>query len=66
MGYRQTIIPALEKNFRTSLLAYEENRGQLAMVLDGWEALNMIQLEYFEKLEAFYKMVAEYEKELEQ
>jgi cobalt-zinc-cadmium efflux system outer membrane protein len=65
MGYRQSIIPALEKNFRTTLLAYEENRGQLSMVLDGWEALNMMQLEYFEKLETYYNMVAEYEKELE-
>lgn len=65
MGYRRSILPALEKNFRTTLLAYEENRGQLAMVLDGWEALNMMQLEYFEKLEAYYNMIAEYEKELE-
>ncbi|HTF21386.1 MAG TPA: TolC family protein [Chryseolinea sp.] len=65
MGYRQSIIPALEKNFRAALLAYEENRGQLATVLEGWEALNMMQLEYFEELEAFYNMIAEYEKELE-
>jgi outer membrane protein TolC len=65
MGYRQSIIPALEKNFRAAMLAYEENRGQLATVLEGWEALNMMQLEYYNTLEEYYTMVAEYEKELE-
>ncbi|MGC3944995.1 MAG: TolC family protein [Chryseolinea sp.] len=65
MGYKQTIMPALEKNFQASMLSYEENRGSLAAVLDGWEAMNMIQLEYFETLEEYYKMVTEYEKELE-
>ena len=65
MGYQQSIIPALEKNFRAAMLAYEENRGQLSVVLEGWEALNMMQLEYFDTLQEYYTMVAEYEKELE-
>lgn len=64
-GYRESIIPALQKNFRATMLAYEENRGQLAMVLEGWDALNMMQVQYFEQLEAYYKMIADYEKELE-
>jgi cobalt-zinc-cadmium efflux system outer membrane protein len=65
MGYQQSIIPALEKNFNAAMLAYEENRGQLTAVLEGWEALNMMQLEYFGTLEEYYTMMAEYEKELE-
>ena len=65
MGYQQSIIPALEKNFRAAMLAYEENRGQLSVVLEGWEALNMMQLEYFDTLQEYYTMAAEYEKELE-
>lgn len=64
-GYLESIIPALQKNFRATMLAYEENRGQLSMVLDGWDALNMMQVQYFEQLEAYYKMIADYEKELE-
>lgn len=64
-GYRNQIIPALQRNFRSAMMAYEENRGQLALVLEGWEALNMIQISYFEKLEEYYNMVAGYEKELE-
>jgi outer membrane protein TolC len=65
-NYKTSIIPALQRNFRVNMLAYEENRGQLASVLDAWEALNMMQLEYFDRLEAFYTMIADYEKELEQ
>jgi len=65
LGYRQSILPALEKNFQTTLLAYEENRAQLTMVLDGWEALNMMEFAYFEKLESYYTLIADYEKELE-
>jgi hypothetical protein len=47
------------------MLAYEENREQLPMVIDGWEALNMAQMEYLNKTEAYYKMIVSYEKELE-
>ena len=64
-GYRQSILPALRKNFEAALLGYEENRAQLSVVLGAWEALNMMQLEYFEKQEAWYMMLAECEKELE-
>jgi hypothetical protein len=47
------------------MLAYEENREQLPMVIDAWEAMNMAQLEYLEKLENYYNMIVNYEKELE-
>ncbi|MEJ1241710.1 TolC family protein [Chryseolinea sp. T2] len=65
MGYKQSIMPALEKNFQAAMQAYEENRGTLLTVLDGWEAMNMMQLEYFETMDEYYQMVTEYEKELE-
>jgi len=64
-NYRTKIIPALRKNYETLMLAYEENREQLPIVIDGWEAMNMAQMEYLEKLEAYYMMIAAYEKELE-
>ena len=47
------------------MLAYEENREQLPVVIDGWEALSMVQLEYLNKLEEYYTMIVSYEKELE-
>ncbi len=55
----------LRKNYQTLMLAYEENREQLPMVIDGWEAMNMAQMEYLNKLEEYYKMIVSYEKELE-
>lgn len=64
-NYETKIIPALKKNYQTLMLAYEENREQLTMVIDGWEALNMAQMEYLDKLEEYYLMIISYEKELE-
>lgn len=64
-NYDSKIIPALRKNYQTLMLAYEENREQLPIVIDGWEALNMAQMEYLEKMEEYYTMIVSYEKELE-
>jgi hypothetical protein len=65
VNYETKIIPALRKNYETLMLAYEENREQLPMVIDGYEAMTMTQTEYLEKLEAYYYMIVNYEKELE-
>lgn len=64
-NYQSKIIPALRRNYQTLMLAYEENREQLPIVIDAWEALNMSQMEYLDKLEAYYLMIVSYEKELE-
>ena len=64
-NYQTKIIPALRKNYETVMLAYEENREQLPIVIDGWEAWNMAELEYLEKLQNYYSMIVQYEKEIE-
>ena len=64
-NYNTKIIPALRKNYQSMMLGYEENREQLPIVIDGWEALNMAQMEYLNKLEEYYTMIVSYEKELE-
>lgn len=64
-NYDTKIIPALRKNYQTLMLAYEENREQLPIVIDAWEALNMAQMEYLEKNQEYYNMIVSYEKELE-
>ena len=64
-NYNTRIIPALNKNYETVMLAYEENREELPMVIDAWEAHNMANLEYLEKLQDYYNMIVAYEKELE-
>jgi cobalt-zinc-cadmium efflux system outer membrane protein len=64
-NYSTKIIPALRKNYETVMLAYEENREQLPMIIDAWEALNMAQMENLNKKEEYYIMIVNYEKELE-
>lgn len=64
-NYKTKIIPALKKNYNTEMLAYEENKGELPMVIDAWEALNMAQIEYLNNLEKQYLMIVNYEKEIE-
>jgi outer membrane protein, heavy metal efflux system len=64
-NYDKKIIPALRRNYQSLMLAYEENREQLPIVIDGWEALNMAQMEYLNKMEEYYMMIVNYEKELE-
>ncbi len=64
-NYETKIIPALQKNYQTLMLAYEENREQLPIVIDAWEALNMSQMEYLEKNQEYYNMIVSYEKQLE-
>lgn len=64
-NYRTRIIPALRKNYESLMIAYEENRETLPSVVDGWEAMNMAQLEYTERLSEFYQMLVRYDKEVE-
>ncbi|MDB5261059.1 MAG: hypothetical protein JWQ14_340 [Adhaeribacter sp.] len=64
-NYETKIIPALRRNYETTMLTYEQNTGQLPLVIDAWEALNMAQMEYLNNLEQLYLIGVNYEKELE-
>jgi cobalt-zinc-cadmium efflux system outer membrane protein len=64
-NYEQKIIPALRKNYETVMLAYEENREQLPNVVDAWEAMNMAQMQFLDKVDEYYQMIVLYEKEVE-
>jgi len=64
-NYEEKILPALRKNLKVSMLSYQENKGDLNMVIDGWEAVNMAQMTYVEQLQLFYKMIVDYEKNIE-
>jgi len=48
--YREQIIPALQKNFQTMQLAYEQNTTELFELFDSWEALNNTEMEYLDQL----------------
>ena len=59
------IIPALRRNYDTSIIAWQNNTGDLFVVLDAWEAFNMAQMDSLDKLQAILNTQVEIEKQLE-
>jgi len=64
--YQKNIIPALQKNYQTMQLAYEQNTGELFELFDAWETLTMTQMQYFDELQELLLMQVELDKILEQ
>ncbi|MDB5274585.1 MAG: hypothetical protein JWO58_2952 [Chitinophagaceae bacterium] len=64
--YQKTMLPALEKNYKTSLLAYEQNTEDLFVVLDALQALQMANMELLNKKQELLLLQVEYEKTIEQ
>jgi outer membrane protein TolC len=64
-NYEQKIVPSLQKYLKVSILSYQENKSDLNTVIDGWEALNMAQMNYLDQLEKYYQMIVDYEKNIE-
>jgi outer membrane protein TolC len=63
--YREKIIPALKKNYESTLLGYEQNTEELFELYDAWATLNTAQLEYLGLLQQLLSMQVELEKVLE-
>lgn len=63
--YESQILPALQKNFTTMQLAYEQNTEELFMLYDAWETLYMNQLEYIELLNQALKTQVSLERIIE-
>jgi outer membrane protein TolC len=63
--YVRQIIPSIRKNYEVSLLAFEQNKEELFMVLDAWQNLKLIQLNYLDMLFSRMELKVKYEKELE-
>lgn len=61
----KNIIPALKRNYDTAILAWQNNTGDLFVVLDAWEALNMAQIDLLDKLQNILSIQVEIEKQLE-
>ncbi len=64
-NYERRVIPTLRKNYDTQLIAYEQNKGDLFIVIDAWETLNMTQMDYLARTQEYYRMIISYERELE-
>ena len=58
------IIPTLQKTLDVNFLSYRENKMELPVVIDAWEALTMMQTNILDEKLKLYLMIADYEKEL--
>ena len=63
--FNENIIPALQKNYQTMQLGYEQNTEELFTLFDAWETLNMTQLEYLQQVQDLLMMQVQLEKILE-
>lgn len=61
----KTIIPTLRGSYDASVLAWQNNTGDLFDVLDAWEAVNMAQMDSLDKLLAIFTAKVEIERQLE-
>src|SRR5258706_3224883 len=64
-NYEKRIVPALRKNYDTLMVAYDETKEEVPMVIDAWETLNMTQMQYLDTVQKYYETIVSYEKELE-
>lgn len=62
---QKNILPALQKNYQASLLAFEQNNGELFVVLDAWQMLKMTQLNYLDQIQQLLLLQVDYEKQLQ-
>ncbi len=58
-NYEKRIIPALRKNYGSTMLAYEENKEEMFVVIDAWETLNATQLQYLDTMQKLYEAMVE-------
>lgn len=65
-AYNRSLLPALRRSYQATLLAYEQNTGQLFQVLEAWTTLKKNRLEYLDTLQQQLTQQIAYEKELEQ
>ena len=61
----KVVIPSMKKNYETILLAYEQNTEELFMVLDAWQNLKLMQLNYIDQLMELAELQIQYENQLE-
>jgi outer membrane protein TolC len=64
-NYNQNIIPALQNGYKTSLLAYDQNTGDLPSVLNSIRDLQMARMTALDRLQDLLQLQVAYEKENE-
>ncbi len=64
-NYSQNIIPAMQNSYKTALLAYEQNTGDLPSVLNGVKDLQTARMSHLDRLQDLLQLQVAYERENE-
>ncbi len=64
-NYSRNIIPAFQNSYKTALLAYDQNTGDLTTVLNSINDLQAARMAALERLQNLLTLQVAYEKELE-
>jgi cobalt-zinc-cadmium efflux system outer membrane protein len=64
-NYDQNVIPALQNSYKTALLTYEQNTGDLTSVLDGIRNWQLMRMEALDRLQELLQLQVAYERENE-
>ena len=64
-NYTVNIVPAYQKGYQSSMIAYEQNTEDLFVVLDGLKMYRMAKMNEFDQLNTLLKLQVDYEKEME-
>lgn len=64
-NYQLNIIPALQNSYKTALLAYDQNTGDLPTVLSSINELQTARMTALDRLQDIINLQVAYEKELE-
>lgn len=65
LNYQLNIIPALQNSYKTALLAYDQNTGDLPTVLSSINELQTARMTALDRLQDIINLQVAYEKELE-
>ena len=63
-GIEGKILPSLQKALDVYIINYKENKQQITVVIDAWEALIMMQMNLSDERLKLYQMIVDYEKEI--
>lgn len=63
-GLENKVIPSMRQSLDANFINYQENKLQVPVVIDAWEALNMLQLDLLDEKQKLYQMIVDYEKEI--
>ncbi|UOR05208.1 TolC family protein [Hymenobacter aerilatus] len=64
--YQQSVLPAVLKSYRATLLAYEQNTETFSAVLQAWETLRNTRLAAVDQEQQLLQLQVEFEREQEQ